>query len=91
MLKWLLWFALVLPIGAHAREESVDARAGHFAQTGISKEQAVDKVRRTFGGRVLSATPVDRGGKQGFKIRVLTEGGRVKNVFVDSGGRVSGN
>ena len=51
---------------------------------GISMEQAADMVRRDTGGRVLSATPTQRGDRRGYEIRVLLDGKRVKKVFVDS-------
>lgn len=55
---------------------------------GITLEQAANKVRRETGGRVLSASPSDRGGQRGYEIRVLVDGKRVKSYFVDSQGRV---
>lgn len=56
----------------------------------ISLEEATEIVRRAYGGRVLSATPVTKNGKRGYQIRVLLDGGRVKTVFVDSNGSVQG-
>jgi hypothetical protein len=56
---------------------------------GISLEQAADTVRRQTGGRVLSATPVNKGGERGFNVRVLVDGKRVKQFYVDSEGRMS--
>jgi hypothetical protein len=55
---------------------------------GISLEQATNMVRRETGGRVLSATPVDRGGQRGYEVRVLIDGKRVKNYYVDGDGRM---
>jgi len=65
--------------------------AAHFAPvaTGITKERAVGIVRERFDGRVLSAATTIRDGERGFDVRVLTEGGRVKNVFVDRRGGVA--
>lgn len=65
--------------------------AAHFAPaaTGITKERAVGIVRERFDGRVLSAARAMRDGERGFDVRVLTEGGRVKNVFVDRRGGVA--
>ncbi len=91
MLKWLLWFVLVLPTAVVAGEKDVDPLGvSHFSQGGVSLDQAADMVRRTYGGRVLSITPVNRGGEEGFRVRVLVDGGRVKSVFVDDRGRMSG-
>jgi hypothetical protein len=53
--------------------------------SGITLEQATNMVRRETGGRVLSASPTDRGG---YEVRVLVDGKRVKNVHVDSDGRI---
>jgi hypothetical protein len=55
---------------------------------GISLEQAANRVRRETGGRVLSASPTERGGQRGYEVRVLVDGKRVKNYFVDGNGRV---
>ncbi|MEZ5557213.1 MAG: PepSY domain-containing protein [Pseudomonadales bacterium] len=55
---------------------------------GISLEQATNMVRRETGGRVLSATPVTRGGETGFEVRVLIDGKRVTKVYVDGQGRI---
>lgn len=55
---------------------------------GISLEQAANKVRRQTGGRVLSASPTERGGQRGYEVRVLEDGKRVKSYFVDGNGHV---
>ncbi len=55
---------------------------------GVTLEQAANKVRRETGGRVLSATPSEQGGRRGYEVRVLVDGKRVKNYFVDSDGRI---
>ena len=74
--------------------EAVAAELGkpqHYAPPvgGISLEQAADKVRRQTGGRILSATPTEKGGRRGYEIRVLVDGKRVKQYYVDSEGRMS--
>lgn len=89
---WLFWLALLLPLSL-----PVDLYAGqqghpsNFARPagGISLEQAADTVRRRTGGRVLSATPVRKGGERGYNIRVLVDGKRVRQYYVDSEGRMS--
>jgi len=58
-------------------------------QGGISVEQAAATVRRETGGRVLSANPVRKGGERGVEVRVLIDGKRVKQYYVDSEGRLS--
>ncbi len=67
------------------------AQPNHYAAPvgGITLEQAADKVRRKTGGRVLSATPVEKGGRRGYNVRVLVDGKRVKQYYVDSEGRMS--
>jgi hypothetical protein len=60
-------------------------------EPGISREQAAGMVQRRTGGRVLSTTPVQRGGGiVGYDVRVLVDGKRVKNVFVDERGAIRG-
>ena len=86
--KWLLWLVLVLPFSAPAAGseffEPADRPSQFAAPAAISLEQAADKVRRDTGGRVLSATPSEKGGRRGYDIRVLLDGKRVKKVFVDA-------
>jgi uncharacterized membrane protein YkoI len=57
--------------------------------SGITLEQAANKVRRQTGGRVLSATPVQNGRERGYNVRVLVDGKRVKEYYVDANGRMS--
>jgi hypothetical protein len=58
--------------------------------SGISVERCANIVRRETGGRVLSASPAERGGQRGCEVRVLVDGKRVKSLFVDSEGHVRG-
>ena len=55
---------------------------------GVSREDAAGVVQRQTGGRVLSTTPAQRGGANGYDVRVLVDGKRVKDVFVDDRGNV---
>lgn len=83
----------VLLTTAGAASAGVQGRVDHVVMAksdAISLEEATDIVRRAYGGRVLSATPVNKNGKRGYQIRVLLDGGRVKTVFVDSNGSVQG-
>ena len=91
--KWLLWTVLVLPlsflpVGA-AGQQAPQPMNIINAQPGISIEQATAIVRRQTGGRVLSAEPIKRNGKRGYSVRVLIDGERVKQFYVDSEGRAS--
>lgn len=85
----LLLFGAVLASAAAAGERSVGPRAASFVApggAGITREKAVGQVRRLFDGRILSATAVERDGRHGFRVRLLTDGGRVRNVYVDASG-----
>lgn len=86
--KWLLSLVLVLPFYSPAGNaeffDKADLKSQFSAPAGITLEQAADKVRRETGGRVLSATPSEQGGRRGYDIRVLLDGKRVKKVFVDA-------
>jgi len=91
MLRWFLCFVIAWSVSAMAEERKGDgAKMKYLAPQSLSLDQAADKVRRTYGGRVLSITPVDRADSDGYEVRVLVEGGRVKTVFVDERGRLSG-
>ena len=91
LLLCLVWLVLVVPAVAPAASHAgQQAQPNYYSEpVGISLEQAADKVRRKTGGRVLSANPVSKGGQRGYNIRVLVDGKRVKQYFVDSEGRVS--
>ena len=86
--RWLVLAVMMIPAIAGAAPGDVFENAmepTRFAPPpGISMEQAADMVRRDTGGRVLSATPTQRGDRRGYEIRVLLDGKRVKKVFVDS-------
>ncbi|MCZ6852432.1 MAG: hypothetical protein O7G86_00815 [Gammaproteobacteria bacterium] len=89
--KWLLWLVLVfplcLPLSAVADEQ---AQPNYYTKPpGMSLEQAADLVRRETGGRVLSAKPVNKQGRRGYNVRVLLDGKRVKQYYVDAQGRMS--
>jgi hypothetical protein len=60
---------------------------GHGQQTsgGMSAEQAASLVQRAYGGRIVSVKPAGNG----YNVRVLLAGGRVKTVLVDANGRLS--
>lgn len=59
-----------------------------FAQ--LTVDQAVAKVQRELGGRVLSADSESRDGQVQYRIKVLLPDGRVRIVYVDAAtGRVN--
>lgn len=85
----LLLFGAALAPGLAAAERSVGPRPANLVApggAGITREKAVGQVRRLFDGRILSATAVERDGRLGFRVRLLTDGGRVRNVYVDASG-----
>jgi hypothetical protein len=57
---------------------------GYVPQSRLSAEQASAIVRRAYGGRVVSV----KSSGDGYSVRVLLDGGRVKNVYVDGNGRL---
>ena len=91
--KWLLMLLLTLPLSAiapAALAERAVAPNNFSKQPGmITTEQAANIVRRESGGRVLSIKPVDKGGERGYDVRVLIDGKRVKQYYVDWKGRTS--
>lgn len=80
--------AAAAPDWRRAMQEQLEPHSLVENLPGISLEQAANKVRRETGGRVLSASPIDRGGQRGYEIRVLLDGKRVKSYFVDGQGRI---
>lgn len=87
----LLLLLLIGPGFTGAALAGQQGQPQHYAPPvgGISLEQAADKVRRETGGRVLSASPDEKGGRRGYNVRVLVDGKRVKQYYVDADGRVS--
>ena len=49
-----------------------------------SLDEAVRHIRSSHKGRVLSALPERRNGKEGFRIRMLSPDGRVRTYWVES-------
>ncbi len=47
-------------------------------------DQAVMLVRKVFGGQVLKATASEHDGRLVYRIRILTEDGRVRTFTVDA-------
>jgi hypothetical protein len=78
-------FALAaVPAAAGGHGHDKDGSQG--GQTsGMSAEQAAAIVRGAYGGRVVSV----KSAGDGYSVRVLLEGGRVKTVQVDANGRLS--
>lgn len=51
----------------------------------LTLDQAVQQVRRTTNGRVLSAQTVTRQGRRVHRVKVLTDDGRVRTVEMNAG------
>jgi uncharacterized membrane protein YkoI len=71
------------------REDRRDDRTGHSTRQdsrreGISLDEAVARIRRETGGRVLSAEARDRRGDATYRIKVLLPNGAVRVYNVDA-------
>jgi uncharacterized membrane protein YkoI len=62
------------------------ASAPAAAQRAISLQDAVDRVQRETGGKILSAETVQQGRASVYRIKVLTREGRVQVVTVPAAG-----
>jgi hypothetical protein len=92
--RLLLLLLLALPAwlaapAVHAQQGRNELNQFSRGAGGISIEQASATARRETGGRVLQVKPVSRGGQRGYSVRVLIDGKRVKQYYVDSQGRIS--
>ena len=82
--------ALVAVLLASSPASALGSASAYLAAAGgLTLEQAVARIRREHGGRVVSATEGVRDGRAGYRVRVLTESGRVRTFWVDAneGGR----
>ena len=53
-----------------------------FQRSGMTLSQAVEQVRRQYGGRIVSAETKVSGGRETHVIKVLTDDGKVKTVRI---------
>jgi uncharacterized membrane protein YkoI len=60
------------------------AHPSHTENRGISLDEAVSRVRRQSDGRILSAENVRRDGRRVYRIKVLSQDGRVSRVDIDA-------
>ena len=58
--------------------------APRYAPRQLNLSEAVAAAERSTGGRVLSAEPIDEGGRLSYRVKVLTPNGRVKVLFLDA-------
>ncbi len=72
------------PLGsAFAAVDRDDAQRITVAQSGgMTLNQAVEQVKRQYGGRIVSAETRMEGNREMHHIKVLTEDGKVKTVKV---------
>ncbi len=82
LLAGLLVWAAVLPVEARRDERS--SRREATRQDGLSLDEAVARVRRDTGGRVLSAEARENRGRTTYRIKVLLRDGSVRVVNVDA-------
>lgn len=85
--RWFLATVFVFSLYASASESRFNDHHRHpqrLAAQQVTMEQAINRVRRDTGGRVLSASPANKAGLQGYRIRVLLDGKRVRQIFVRS-------
>ena len=88
MKRLVLLCALLLPIFATAGESWRPHSPLHLAEAGraqprISMGDAMERVVRATGGRVIQAQPATVNGREGYRIKVLTARGEVRVVYVD--------
>jgi uncharacterized membrane protein YkoI len=84
----LLLTCLALPAYAFTTQQQTneDPRSWLILaqQTAISKAQAIDIVSRKQKGKVLSADLIQTNQRSFYKVKVLTEQGRIKTLHVDA-------
>ena len=83
-----LVFGALASVAAEGQQTEAPASS---APASISRQDAANIVRQAFGGRIVAAVAAQRvvegERRSGFRVRVDVRG-RVKSVFVDSGGRI---
>jgi uncharacterized membrane protein YkoI len=78
----LLVWASVIPVEARRDERSSSSEASR--RNGLTLDEAVARVRRDTGGRVLSAEARENRGRTTYRIKVLLRDGSVRVVNVDA-------
>lgn len=78
----LLVWASVIPVEARRDERSSGSEATR--RNGLTLDEAVARVRRDTGGRVLSAEARENRGRTTYRIKVLLRDGSVRVVNVDA-------
>lgn len=87
-MRWLLATVFIFTLNASASESRFSDHHRHTQRLAsaqqVTMEQAINRVRRDTGGRVLSAAPTNKAGLHGYRVRVLLDGKRVRQIFVRS-------
>jgi len=81
----LVWVSGVAPFALGAEKASAVARLS--AEFQMTPDLAAQVARQEVAGRVLAVTPL-KGGKSGFRVRILLDGGRVTTVVVGPEGGI---
>ena len=82
LLAGLLVCASVIPV--EARRDEGSSRSEASRRNGLTLDEAVARVRRDTGGRVLSAEARENRGRTSYRIKVLLRDGSVRVVNVDA-------
>lgn len=88
MKRLALLCALILPAVAAAEQWQAPAHrlqpeSVRPTQPRITMGDAMNRVQRAFGGRIIQAQPASVNGREGYRIKVLTAHGEVRVVHVD--------
>lgn len=90
-MKYVLYLLLPLSlfIGLPVAQADPGSRqkvfyAGNYRVDSQGREKAINRVRKQYPGKVLSAKPVNKLGPNIYRVKILSENGRVRSVMVDS-------
>jgi len=72
-----------VPGGEIAGLDREPTRSSTFQSNGMSLSQAVEQVRRQYGGRIISAETRRSGNREVHHIKVLTRDNKVKTVKIN--------
>ena len=74
--------AVQLSSAPEFRDVQDEVEQSAFQRGGMTLSQAVEQVRRQYGGRIVSAETRVSGGRETHVIKVLTDDGKVKTVRI---------
>lgn len=88
----LAWLALCITLAlggrfAMAGPEREPNRNNFAPRPGLSLDQANHLLRGRIDGRAVAVVPLD-GGRRGYQVRVLLDGGRIATIRMDRNGRI---